>query len=165
MSCHWFLNSAVSLMYWKISRRSKSSGFSTRMPQNGGCGIFGAAGISMLGSVGAAASTDTGSRGSRELLHHPPFGDALLARAVRRRQIFHQVQPGEGVVGVENAAVVFAAQIVFDVLAGQRRAAADHREIQLLVMQVLDDVLHLQRRLHQQAAQADGVGLLLHAQL
>ncbi len=42
-------------MYWKISRKSKSAGFSTRMPQNGGCGMFGGAGISIFGVVGAFA--------------------------------------------------------------------------------------------------------------
>jgi hypothetical protein len=33
----------------------------------------------------------------------------------------------------------------------------NHRKFQLLVMQVLDHVFHLERRLHQQAAQTDGV--------
>ena len=110
---------------------------------------------------GRAVAVAAGDSRARELLHHLAFGDALLARAIRRRQVFHDVQPGKGIVGIEDAAGVFAAQIVFHVLARERRAAADHRELQLLVMQVLHHVLHLQRGLHQQSAQPDGVGLLL----
>ena len=36
-----------------------------------------------------------------------------------------------------------------------------HGEIELLALQILNDVLHLQRGLDQQAAEADGIGLVL----
>ncbi len=114
----------------------------------------------MLGLVAPSTPPRACAR-LHKLLNHFAFGNALLARAIRRRQIFHDMQPGKGIVGVEDAAVVFAAQIVFHIFARQRGAAADHRELQLLMMQVLHHVLHLQRRLHQQAAEPDGVGLLL----
>ena len=97
------------------------------------------------------------------LLDRAPFLQAGLLLAVRRGQVFHDVQAGKGVVGIEHGIRVFPPQIVFHVLARQRGAAADHRELQLLPLQVLDHVLHLQRGLHQQAAQADGVGLVFHA--
>ena len=70
-------------MYWKISRRSKSFGCSTRTPQNGGCGMFGGAGISMLGLVGASRVENASRCGASKLLHHFAFFDALLARAIR----------------------------------------------------------------------------------
>ncbi len=102
-----------------------------------------------------------GSRGGsflRELLHRAPFGEALFALPVGGAQVLHQVQAGEGVIGVEHGRGVLAPQVVFHVLTGQRRAPADDGELQPLALQVLDDILHLHRGLHQQAAQPDGVG-------
>ena len=96
------------------------------------------------------------------LLDGASFLQAGLLLAIRGGQVFHDVQAGEGVIGVEDRVRVFAAQVVFHILARERSAAADDRELQLLAFEVLDDVLHLERGLHQQAAQADGVRLVFH---
>ena len=90
----------------------------------------------------------------------PSFSRASLWPPLRD-QVFHDVQSGKGVVARRRHRIgIFAAQIVFHIFAGQRRAAADHGIIQILPLQVLDYILHLQRGLDQQAAQADGVGAM-----
>ena len=120
-----------------------------------GIGHHGAA----LGEYRARLLIDRGAlaysltvRPSFSRVSRPPF---------RSSQVFHDVQAGKRVVGIKHGVRVLAAQIVFHILAGQRRAAADHRKLKPLALQILDDVLHLERRLHQQAAQADGIGLVL----
>src|SRR5215510_237987 len=71
------------------------------------------------------------------------------------------MQSGKRIISVEDCIRIFAAQIVFHVFARQGGAAADYRKLQLLRLQVLDHVLHLQRGLHQQAAQPNCVGIVL----
>ena len=70
-------------------------------------------------------------------------------------------RPAESIVGVEHRIRIFVAQVIFDILAGQRGAAAEHGEIELLPLEVLDHILHFQRRLHQEPAQADGIRFVL----
>ena len=67
------------------------------------------------------------------------------------------MQPGKGIICIEDRIAVFATQIVFHILAGESRSAADHGELKLLPLQVLNDVLHFERGFHQQTAQPDRV--------
>ena len=69
------------------------------------------------------------------------------------------MQALEGVLAVEEAALVHLAEVALDVGAGQRGAAEQHRDVgQALLVQLLEVLAHDQRALHEQAAHADGVG-------
>ena len=70
------------------------------------------------------------------------------------------MQPAERIVRIEHSVRVLPPQIVFHIFARQRRPAAKHWEIELLPLQILDHILHLQRRFHQQPAQPDGIGFV-----
>ena len=122
--------------------------------------------IRRIGYDGAALGEDRAgfvvdSRGFGIFLHGASFRDACVAGAVGSSEIFHDVQAGESVIGIEDAVRVFTAEIVFHVFAGESCPAADHRELQLLALKILNHVLHLERGLHQEAAQADRVRLML----
>ncbi len=71
------------------------------------------------------------------------------------------MQSAECVVAIEDSIRVLTAQVVLHIFACERSASADHRKLQLLPLQVLNDVFHLQRRFHQQPAQPDCVGVVL----
>ena len=82
----------------------------------------------------------------------------------RPRFICHQVveraQALEGVAAVEEPALVHLAEVPLDVAAGQRRAAEQHGDLREAERVELLQVLpHDQRRLDQQAAHAEGVGV------
>ena len=70
------------------------------------------------------------------------------------------MEAGKGIVCIENGIGVFAAQIVFNIFAGEGGAAANHRVFELLRLKVLNDILHLQRGLDQQSAEADNICLV-----
>ena len=77
-------------------------------------------------------------------------------------QAVHGAQALEGVAAVEEAPVVDLAQVALDVGAGQRGTAEQHRDVgQAALVHLVQVLAHDQRRLHQQAAHADGVGLVL----
>ena len=72
----------------------------------------------------------------------------------------HHVEALEGVLAVEQPALVDLAQVALDVGAGQRGAAQHHRDaVEAAGVQLLEVLPHDQGRLHQQARHADGVGL------
>ena len=72
------------------------------------------------------------------------------------------MQSGKSVVGVEHGIGILSPQVIFYILAGQGCAPADHRKLQALPLQILDHIFHFQRGLHQQPAQSDGIGFVLH---
>ena len=76
-------------------------------------------------------------------------------------QAVHHPQPLEGVLAVEQPALVHLAQVALDVGAGQGRAAQQHRDVvgQAAAVELLEVVAHDERALDQQPAHADGVGL------
>ena len=74
----------------------------------------------------------------------------------------HGAQALEGVLAVEDAALVDLPQVALDVAAGERGAAEEDGDpLQAPGVQLLEVLPHDQRALHQQAAHADGVGVEL----
>src|ERR1700727_2506758 len=71
------------------------------------------------------------------------------------------MQPGESIFGVKDSIRVFPAQVIFHILARKSGATTDHGIVEFLTLYLLDAILHLKRRLHQQPTQADGVGFVL----
>ena len=91
----------------------------------------------------------------------PELG-VVLARLGQLDQPVHGAQPLEGVLAVEEPAVVDLAQVPLDVGAGQGGPAQDDRDVgQAAAVELLEVVAHDQGRLDQQAAHADGVGARL----
>ena len=84
-----------------------------------------------------------------------------LAAALHLHQRVERVQPLERVAAVEQPALVDLAQVALDVAAGERGAAEQHRASSASpsVVQLLEVVAHDQRRLHEQAAHAERVGV------
>ena len=99
------------------------------------------------------------------LLHRPPFFQTRVARAIFGGQVFHDMQARKRVIRIKHSVGIFAPQIVLHIFAGQRRSSADHWKFQLLPLQVLDHIFHLQRGFHQQPAQPDGVRIMFHCRL
>ena len=81
----------------------------------------------------------------RVFLHGATLGDACCPCTIGSREIFHDMQAGESVVGVENSVRVLTAQIVFHILARQSCTTTDDGEFQFLPLKVLDHILHFQR--------------------
>ena len=91
-----------------------------------------------------------------------PESGVVLARLLELDQAVHGAQPLEGVASVEEPPVVDLAQVALDVGAGQRGPAEQDGDVGQRAVVQLDEVLaHDERRLHQQPAHADGVGLVL----
>ena len=91
--------------------------------------------------------------------------ELLVERAVLAAldERVHRAQAFERVLAVEHATVVDLAQVALHVGARQRRAAEDHRHRvgEPARVQLLEVLAHDDRRLHEQAAHADRVGLHL----
>ena len=101
--------------------------------------MLGAGGIA---SRGVAALPRPKTPPARELFHHASGGNRLFTLFASQR--LHVMQPGKSVLGVENRRGILAPQVVFDVLASERSAAADHRKAERLAFEILNDVFHLQ---------------------
>ena len=92
----------------------------------------------------------------------PQSGSSSVVAALDRADAVHHVEALEGVLAVEEPALVDLAQVALDVDAGERGAAEQHRDLgQAAGVQLLEVLAHDQRALHEQAAHADGVGLHL----
>ena len=143
----------------------------TRLPRNGGLNT----GLSVATSgerAGQALAPGHGPRprpGVRSSLlrgprSRPPRAvpNSGSSSPLRRQldQAVHGAEALEGVLAVEEAPVVDLAQVALDVGAGERGAAQDHRDVgQAAPVELLEVVAHDERRLDQQAAHADGVGI------
>ena len=88
------------------------------------------------------------SSGFGIFLDSPTLEQSGIARTIRGSQILHDVQPGKRIVRIKDGIRILAPQVILHVLASQRRPAANHRELELLPLQILNDILHLQRRLY-----------------
>ena len=118
----------------------------------GDVGVVVVAGVALAEAPG---QLDLGLAG-----HHAPVGVVGSGRALDLAQAVHDAEALEGVLAVEQAALVDLAEVALDVGAGERGAAEQHRDVgRLALVQLLEVVPHDQRALHQQAAHADGVGL------
>ncbi len=98
-------------------------------------------------------------RGGRS---RPPSAAAevgvFLAGPLELAQAVHGAQAFEGVAAVEQTALVDLAQIPLDVGPGERGPAEQHGQAgQPTSVDLLEVLAHDQRRLHQQAAHAEGV--------
>ncbi len=89
----------------------------------------------------------------------PPEVGVEVAVALALHEGLHGAQALEGVLAVEDPALIDGPQVPLDVVAGERGPAEDHREArQVPGVEVLEVLPHDQRALDQQAAHADGVG-------
>ena len=86
---------------------------------------------------------------------------AAAARRLAGDDLIHQVQPGEGVLGVEQRTLVLGSKVMLHVFPRQRRSAKDHRGIDPPLVEHLQVFAHHHRRLDQQSGHADGVGFVL----
>ena len=87
-----------------------------------------------------------------------PEGGVVLARPLELDEPVHGPEPLERVASVEEPAVVHLAQVPLDVGAGERRTAEQDGDVRQGPVVELDQVLaDDERRLHEQAAHADGV--------
>ena len=94
--------------------------------------------------------------------HAAPVGVVAAVAALGGPDAVHHVEALEGVLAVEEPALVHLAQVALDVHAGEGGAAEQHRDLgQAAGVQLLEVLAHDQRALHEQAAHADGVGLHL----
>ena len=97
-----------------------------------------------------------------EGLHGRPIRDALCPHTfVSVGQVAHDVKASKSIFGVEDCRRVLAAQIVLNVLAGERGAAADDGNLGVDLLQILDDVLHLEGGFDEEAGKADSVSVVL----
>ncbi len=96
----------------------------------------------------------------------PQSGSSVLGVLADLAEAVHDPEALEGVLAVEEAAVVDLAQVALHVGAGEGGAAEQHRDVaQLAGVELLEVVAHDQGALDQQAAHADGVGLDLEGLL
>ena len=92
----------------------------------------------------------------------PQSGSSSVVAALDGADAVHHVEALEGVLAVEEPALVDLAEVALDVDAGEGGAAEQHRDLgQAAGVQLLEVLAHDQRALHEQAAHADGVGLHL----
>ena len=68
------------------------------------------------------------------------------------------MQSCEGVFGIKDRPSVLLAQVFFDILASERSAAADDGHGEAKPLQILQHILHFERGLDQQSAQANSIG-------
>src|SRR5664280_1230679 len=89
--------------------------------------------------------------------------DAELWVGTGDRHRIHQAQALEGVSGVTDLTLVDLSQVVLDIGAGQGCAPEQHGPAAGVPagVELLEVLLHDNRRLHQQATHADGVGAVL----
>ncbi len=134
----------------------------TREPRNGGVNTS----LSVATSGERAGQLDDGGVGVAGALgqlaagRHAAEVGVPLAAALHRHQRVERRQPLERVAAVEQAALVDLAQVALDVAAGERGAAEQHRDLaEAERVQLLEVLAHDQRRLHEQAAHAEGVGV------
>ena len=107
----------------------------------------------------------TGLRGDPARTHLGKFSVGLTS--FDRHDCVHQLETLERVLRVTHRALVERGQVVVDERPGQRGSAEQHRESarQTAIVQLEQVVLHHQRRLHQQTAHADCVGVMLLSRL
>ena len=141
----------------------------TRLPTNGGEKtrvVRGHLGRARRQARGVGLGLDAGRlrRGTWRLGDLAAEGRVVGRRARRsstRRSMVRS--PSKASLAVEDAAVVDVAQVALDVAAGQGRAAEQHRQLarEPPLVQLLEVLAHDEGRLHEQAAHAERVGLVL----
>ena len=82
-------------------------------------------------------------------------------RGVRVAQFIHQAQAGHGVLGVADGVAVCRRDFQAREFVGERRAADEQRHGDARFAQIGGGDDHLLRAFHEQAGEADGVGLVL----
>ena len=91
-----------------------------------------------------------------------PEGGVVLAAAQELDEPVHGVQSLEGVLAVEDAALVDLAEVALHVGPGEGGPAQDDGDVgQAPVVQLLQVLPHDEGGLHEQPAHPDGVGLVL----
>ena len=151
------------LRYFAIS--SIAMPLATRVPTNGG----GNSGLSSVTVRGASRQpVGRGRRGVARPARHPALGDLApervvgLAARLELDEPVHHPEPLEGVLAVEDAPVVVLAELALHVGPGQRRAPEEHGHLGVAEVAHHREVLaHDQRRLHEQPAHPERVGLVL----
>ncbi len=145
---------------------SRGMPLATREPRNGG----------LKTGLSSATAERAGNRGRVDLLggplrlagrQHPPARRPAELGVERAAPLaldegLHGAQSLEGVLAVEEPALVDLPQVPLHVAAGQGGAAEQDRDLlEAPGVQLLEVLPHDQRALDQQAAHADGVGLEL----